>query len=167
MFTHPGAKLLFMGDEFGATSEWNYKEELQWDLLRFVSHGGMKYCVQKLNELYRGQPALYEKQFHQDGFEWGDLNHRSESVISYKRKGNKPEDDVVVILNMTPVVRLDWEIHVYGKAKWTEIFNSDHKDFWGTGDVYNPDIKAEKVDDVSNWYKLKIHLPALSGVVIR
>ncbi|MHA4875629.1 hypothetical protein ACX0FC_19840, partial [Enterococcus faecium] len=49
MFTHPGAKLLFMGDEFGATQEWNYKSELQWDLLNFVSHGGMKYCVQQLN----------------------------------------------------------------------------------------------------------------------
>lgn len=167
MFTHPGGKLLFMGDEFGATSEWNYKSELQWDLLNFVSHGGMKFCVQKLNELYRTEPALYEKQFEQGGFEWVDMNHRSEAVISYKRKGHKQEDDVIIILNMTPVVRHDWEVHVYGKKKWKEIFNSDSKEFWGTGDVYNPDIKAEKVNKDDKWYKLKIHLPALSGVVIR
>ncbi|MGC5340713.1 1,4-alpha-glucan branching enzyme, partial [Escherichia coli] len=76
-----------MGDEFGATQEWNYKSELQWDLLNFVSHGGMKYCVQQLNHLYRNQPALYEKQFEPGGFEWVDLNHRSDSVIAYKRKG--------------------------------------------------------------------------------
>ncbi|QEC70108.1 1,4-alpha-glucan branching protein GlgB [Panacibacter ginsenosidivorans] len=167
MFTHPGGKLLFMGDEFGATSEWNYKSELQWSLLSFVSHKGMKYCVQKLNELYRSEPALYEKQFEQGGFEWVDMNHRSESVISYKRKGNNPEDDIVIILNMTPLVRHDWEIHVYGKKKWKEIFNSDNVAFWGTGDVFNPDIKSEKVSKDDKWYKLKIHLPALSAVVIR
>ena len=167
MFTHPGGKLLFMGNEFGATSEWNYKSELQWDLLNFTSHAGMKYCVQKLNELLRNEPALYEKQFDKSGFEWVDMNHRSESVISYKRKGNRPEDDVVIILNMTPLVHHDWEVHVYGKNKWKEIFNSDNKEFWGTGDVFNPDIKAEKVNKDDKWYKLKIHLPALSAVVIR
>jgi 1,4-alpha-glucan branching enzyme len=167
MFTHPGAKLLFMGDEFGATSEWNYKEELQWNLLDFASHKGMKHCVTKLNELYRNEPALYQKQFQQDGFEWIDLNHRSESVITFKRKGKNAEDDVLVILNMTPVVRMDWEVHVHGKKVWNEIFNSNAKEFWGTGDVFNPAIKAEKVDDVSDWYRLKINLPALSGIVLR
>ena len=167
MFTHPGAKLLFMGDEFAATSEWNYKSELQWNLLSLVSHGGMKYCVQKLNELYRSEPALYEKQFETGGFEWADLNHRSESVIVYKRKGNKPKDDVLVILNMTPKVHKDWEIHVYGKNDWKEIFNSDCKEFWGTGDVFNPNITAEKVNPKDKWYKIKLHLPPLAGIVIK
>ncbi|MBN8838042.1 MAG: 1,4-alpha-glucan branching protein GlgB [Sphingobacteriia bacterium] len=167
MFTHPGAKLLFMGNEFGATNEWNYKSELQWELLNFVSHGGMKYCVQKLNELYRNEPALYEKQFEPGGFEWVDLNHRSESVMVYKRKGKKEKDDVLVILNVTPVVHYNWEIHVYGKSKWVEIFNSDRKEFWGTGDVYNPEISAESMNKKDKWYKLKVHLPALSAVVLK
>ena len=167
MFTHPGAKLLFMGDEFGQTSEWNYKSELQWDLLSHVSHGGMKYCVQKLNELYRNEPALYEKQFEVGGFEWVDLNHRAESVMVYKRKGKKEKDDVLVILNVTPVVRNDWEIHVYGKKEWKEIFNSNDKAFWGTGDVFNPEIKAELVNEDDQWYKLKVQLPALGAVVLR
>ena len=167
MFTHPGAKLLFMGDEFGQTSEWNYKSELQWDLLSHISHGGMKYCVQKLNELYRNEPALYEKQFEVGGFEWVDLNHRAESVMVYKRKGKKEEDDVLVILNVTPVVRNDWEIHVYGKNEWKEIFNSNDKAFWGTGDVFNPEIKAELVNEDDKWYKLKVQLPALGAVVLR
>ncbi len=167
MFTHPGSKLLFMGDEFGQTKEWDYKSELQWDLLQFPSHGGMKYCVQKLNDLYKNEPALYEKQFEQDGFEWGDLTKGSEAVISYKRKGNHIKDDVLVILNMMPVVRKDWEIYVHGKSEWKEIFNSNNKEFWGTGDVYNPDIKAKLVDEGTKAYKLKIHLPALAGVVLR
>ncbi|MBS1642357.1 MAG: 1,4-alpha-glucan branching protein GlgB [Bacteroidetes bacterium] len=167
MFTHPGAKLLFMGNEFAATNEWNYKSELQWNLLDFVSHGGMKYCIQKLNELYKSEPALYQNQFNTEGFEWIDLNHRKESVIVYKRKGKKPKDDVLIILNMTIVVHNNWEIYVHGKNKWKEIFNSDSKDFWGTGDVYNPDIKTELMDKSSKKYKIKVHLPALSAVVLR
>ena len=70
---------------------------------------------------------LYEKQFEPEGFEWVDLNHRSESVIVYKRKGKKHKDDVLVILNMTPVVRHDWEIYAHGKSEWKEIFNSDER----------------------------------------
>jgi 1,4-alpha-glucan branching enzyme len=167
MFTHPGAKLLFMGNEFGATNEWNYKSELQWELLAFAGHGGMKYCVQQLNALYRSTPALYEKQFEQDGFEWIDLNHRSESVIVYMRKGKKAKDNVLVILNLTPVVRQDWEVYVHGKQNWTEAFNSDGKAFWGTGDVYNPGIISELVDKPSKCYKLKVHLPALGAVVLK
>lgn len=167
MFTHPGAKLLFMGDEFAATSEWNYKSELQWELLQFDSHSGMKHCVQKLNELYRTEPALYENQFEPGGFEWVDLNHRSDSVLVYKRKGKKEKDDVLVILNVTPTVRNDWEIYVHGKGKWSEIFNSDSKEFWGTGDVFNPLISSELVDKPSKCYKIKVHLPALGAVVLR
>jgi len=167
MYTHPGAKLLFMGNEFAATSEWNYKSELQWDLLQFPSHGGMKYCVQKLNELYRDEPALYEKQFEPDGFQWGDLTKGHDAVLSYIRKGNKHKDDVIVILNMTPIVRHDWEMYVHGKGDWKEIFNSDSKEFWGTGDVYNPEIKSELVDKPTKAYKLTVHLPALAGVVLK
>ncbi len=167
MFTHPGAKLLFMGDEFGQTSEWNYKSELPWELLKHLSHGGMKYCVQKLNELYRAEPALYEKQFEPGGFEWVDLNHRSDSVITYKRKGLNPEDDVLVVLNMTPMVRKDWPVHVQGKKEWSEIFNSNNIEFWGTGDVYNPTIPFEITDEDSEWYKLSVQLPALSAIVLK
>ncbi len=167
MFTHPGAKLLFMGDEFAATAEWNYKSELQWDLMQFPSHSGMRHCVQQLNNLYRSEPALYEKQFSTDGFEWVDLTHRAEGIVIYKRKGNDPKNEVVVILNMTPVVRNNWTIYVHNKAEWKEIFNSDHKDFCGSGNVYNPNIHAELVDEPSKCYKLHIHLPPLAGVVIR
>ncbi len=73
---------------------------------------------------------------------------------------------LLVILNMTPVVRHDWEIYVTHKSKWKEIFNSDSKEYWGTGDVFNPDIKAELIDKESATYKLKIHLPALGGIVL-
>ena len=167
MYMHPGAKLLFMGNEFAATTEWNYKTELPWHLLAHPSHGGMKYCVQKLNELYTSHPALYELQFDPAGFEWIDLQHRSESVMAFKRKGKNPAHDIVVIINATPVVRHDWKISVQGKQEWHEIFNSDHQDFWGTGVVYNPLIPCVCVDTQKKWYELTLQLPALSAVVLQ
>ncbi len=167
MYMHPGAKLLFMGNEFAATTEWNYKSELPWHLLEHPSHGGMKYCVQKLNQLYTTRPALYELQFEPAGFEWIDLQHRSESVMAFKRKGKNPAGDIVVIINATPVVRHDWKISVQGKSSWQEIFNSDHQDFWGTGVVYNPAITSVCVDAQNNWYELTLQLPALSAVVLQ
>jgi 1,4-alpha-glucan branching enzyme len=167
MYMHPGAKLLFMGNEFAATTEWNYKTELPWHLLAHPSHGGMKYCVQKLNELYTSKPALYELQFDPAGFEWIDLQHRSESVMAFKRKGKNPAHDIVVIINATPVVRHDWKISVQGKQEWQEIFNSDHQDFWGTGVVYNPLVPCVCVDAQKKWYELTLQLPALSAVVLQ
>ncbi|MFZ9171335.1 MAG: 1,4-alpha-glucan branching protein GlgB [Sediminibacterium sp.] len=167
MYMHPGAKLLFMGNEFAATTEWNYKTELPWHLLSHPSHRGMKYCVQKLNELYTSEPAMFELQFDPAGFEWIDLQHRSESVMAFKRKGKNPANDIVVIINATPVVRHDWKISVQGKQQWQEMFNSDHQDFWGTGVVYNPAIPCVCVDSQKKWYELTLQLPALSAIVLQ
>lgn len=167
MFTHPGAKLLFMGNEFAQTSEWNYKSELQWDLLKYPYHQGMQKCVRSLNKLYRSEPALYEKQFKEGGFEWIDLNHRNESVIIYKRKGILPKDELLIILNLTPVVRLNWEVYTPDQSKWIEIFNSDNKAFGGTGDEYNPDIQSELTDLKLQNYKLKVNLPPLGAIVLK
>ena len=167
MWTHPGARLLFMGNEFGQTNEWNYKSELDWDLLQFDAHRLLKVCVQDLNILLRSEAALYENQFNQFGFEWVDLDHRAESIIVYRRKGKKAEDDVLVILNMTPVVRLDWELYVKGKRFEKEIFNSDRTDYWGTGQVFNPDIRTELVDKEQELYKIVINIPALSGIILK
>ena len=167
MFTHPGGKLLFMGNEYGATSEWNYKTELQWELLEFAPHKGARECVKDLCHLLKSEPALYENQFNQFGFEWIDLNHRSESVIVYRRKGKNPEDDILVVLNMTPVVRTDWKIHVQQKQEWKELFNSNDSKYWGTGDITNPEIGVRVVDGEAGWYELNVNLPALSAILLR
>ncbi|MGF7231915.1 1,4-alpha-glucan branching protein GlgB, partial [Arachidicoccus sp.] len=167
MFLHPGAKLLFMGNEFAATKEWNYKSELQWDLLMWPSHQGMKYCVQELNKLYQSENALFEKQFDRNGFEWIDLSHEDECVIVFKRKGIKAKDDLLIILNLTPEVRLSWKINVFGKAKWVEVFNSNNKEFWGTGDVNNTDIVINEIDKKAKYYSLEVNLPALSAIVLK
>ena len=167
MFTHPGGKLLFMGDEFGATSEWNYKSELQWDLLKFEPHRGLKDCVRDLNLLLTSEPALYENQFNIYGFEWVDLNHRAESVIVYRRKGKKAKDDLLIILNMTPEVRMDWKVYSYGKADWKEIFNSDEKKYWGSGNIINSAIGTKLVDKKDKTYEINLHLPPLGAIVLK
>jgi 1,4-alpha-glucan branching enzyme len=167
MFTHPGAKLLFMGNEFAQTTEWNYKSELSWDLLQFDCHSKMQACVKALNNLYTSIPALHQKQFEMGGFEWVNLNHRDEGVLVYKRKGNKKNDDVLVILNVTPVVRRDWKITVAGKSTWKEIFNSDATAFYGTGDVFNPNIEVTIVDKKNALYEINCHLPALAAIIFQ
>ncbi len=167
MFTHPGGKLLFMGNEFGQTKEWNYKSELNWELLQFAPHQKMQECVKALNNLYRTEPALHECQFEVGGFEWVDLNHRAEGVMVYRRKGKNKKQDVLIVLNVTPVVRRDWKIKAYGKSSWTEIFNSDRIDFHGTGDVFNPNPEVTLVDKKTGLYEINCHLPALAAVIFR
>ena len=167
MFTHPGGKLLFMGNEFGATDEWNHKRELQWYLLKYELHWKMKDCVRDLNLLLRNEPALYENQFNVLGFEWVDLDHRQETVIVYRRKGKDPINDILVILNMTPVVRNNWKVYADGKSEWKEIFNSDERKYGGSGDVFNPEPIVTLVDKIQNRYEINVHLPPLAAVLLK
>jgi 1,4-alpha-glucan branching enzyme len=172
MWTHPGGRLLFMGNEFGQTSEWNYKSELDWKLLQFDPHKKLQQCIRDLNGLLRSEPALYENQFNTQGFEWVDLGHRAESVIVYRRKGKKEEEDLLVILNLTPIPRWHWELEVQREyAK--EIFNSDDPKYWGTGDVRNEDIRIQAITDETGAeliplrYRLVINLPPLAAIVLK
>ena len=167
MFLHPGAKLLFMGNEFAATSEWNFKTELQWDLLQYPSHYCMKNCIKQLNQLYKTNPALYELQFDPAGFEWVETNKRNEGVLAFMRKGKVEETSVLVVLNMTPVSRKDFPIHVYGKKVWKQIFNSDATEFWGVGDLSNDELSVTSNPVNNNWGMLSIQLPALSALVFK
>ena len=167
MWTHPGAKLLFMGNEFGQTKEWDYRTELSWGLLQHDCHRNLRHCISRLNLLLRKEPALYENQFNVGGFEWVDLRHRAESVIVYRRKGYKPEDDLLVVLNMTPVVRTNWTIEYTGNPYRKEIFNSDSIEFWGSGQVFNPEIHHQWIDRKVKKGQITINLPALGGIVLK
>ena len=167
MWTHPGGRLLFMGNEFGQTSEWNYKSELDWFLLQYPGHAGVQKCVADLNEVLKKYTALYENQFNIYGFEWIDLNHAAETVIVYKRKGKEEGDELLIILNLTPVPRYDWHIELRGKIFTEEIFNSDATKYWGNGHVYNPHIRQEVVDAKTGTSKLIINLPPLAGIILK
>jgi 1,4-alpha-glucan branching enzyme len=167
MWTHPGGRLLFMGNEFGQTSEWNYKSELDWFLLEHVSHSGLKDCVRDLNHILTSEPALYVNQFNTHGFEWIDLNHRQECVIVYRRKGKTVSDDLLIILNLTPLPRWNWEVYLTGKTYSQEIFNSDAEKYWGSGTVYNPEIRSKLVNEKDDLYKTTVHLPPLGALILK
>ena len=137
MFTHPGTKLLFMGSEFGQSSEWNFEGSLDWHLLQYPFHEGVRKLITDLNELYKTEPALYEKQFSQEGFEWINYSDHQNAVMTFIRKGNKSKDDVIVVCNFTQVVRKNYRIGLPKKGKLTEIFNSDKLIYGGSG-VQNP-----------------------------
>jgi 1,4-alpha-glucan branching enzyme len=166
MWTHPGARLLFMGSEFGQTSEWNYKSELQWYLLQYDSHKKMQECIKQLNRILREEPALYEKQFTPGGFQWIDLNHRNDCVLVYKRMGNIESEDLLVVLNVNPVPKENWQIEVTRPYK-KEIFNSDDAAYWGTGNYHNKEITCEPVDEENTRYLLNLNLPPLAAIILK
>lgn len=167
MFAHPGAKLLFMGNEFAQTEEWNYKTSLRWDLLEHESHAGMKACVSTLAHLLRQEPALYEQQYNQEGFAWHDLDHREESVICFRRMTQTNDQELMVILNMTPKERVDWTVGVDSADNWLEIFNSDEKKYWGTGNYVNKTVISPINQKNARLYEIKLSLPPLGGCILK
>ena len=133
MFMHPGTKLLFMGSEFAQSSEWNFEGSLDWDLLQYPFHEGVKKLITDLNHLYKTEPALYEKQFSPEGFEWINYSDHQNAVMSFIRIGNKLKEEIIVVCNFTQVVRENYRIGLPRKGKLTEIFNSDSKIYGGSG----------------------------------
>jgi 1,4-alpha-glucan branching enzyme len=165
MFTHPGTNLLFMGAEFGQSSEWNFEGSLDWHLLQFGYHEGIKNCITNLNALYKNNPALYEKQFHVDGFEWINYSDAENAVLSYIRKGLNPKDDLIIVANFTPVVRQNYRIGLPTKGKLTQIFNSDSVEYGGSGVVMAKPIKIDKTSWNYREYSAELVLPPL-GVTV-
>ena len=166
MFTHPGAKLLFMGGEFGQTSEWNFEQSLEWDLLQYPLHKGVNELVKSLNNLYCKYPALHKKQFSYDGFQWLEYNDHENSVISFIRKTDHAKDDVVVVCNFTPVLRDHYRVGVTRSSRIKEIFNSDETRFGGSGQI-NEKIKVEKVGWHGCAQSVQLRIPPLGMVVIK
>jgi len=167
MFTHPGTKLLFMGGEFAQTGEWNYKSELQWELLQYGLHKGVQTLIRDLNALYKKQPALYEKQFSHEGFAWNDLSNHQDCVLIYYRQGNNPQDTLLVLLNMTPTPHEHYTVGVFASESWREIFNSDAPQYGGSGVCNTQVLKAHKIPYHGKENLLHLRLPPLAAVVLR
>ena len=167
MFMHPGTKLLFMGNEFGQSNEWNFEGSLDWHLLQYPFHVGIKKLITDLNHLYKKQPALYEKQFSQEGFEWINYSDHQNAVISFIRKGNNQKEDVVVVCNFTEVIRQNYRIGQPRKGKLTEIFNSDATIYGGSGVANSKKITIEAVPYDGRDYSVELTLAPLSVSVFK
>ncbi len=165
MFTHPGTKLLFMGAEFGQTNEWNFEQSLDWHLLQYDFHSGIKRLITDLNQLYKTQPALYEKQFRGDGFEWINYSDHQNAILSYTRKGNNPDENVIVVCNFTQVIRVNYRIGIPKKGKLQEIFNSDAKIYGGSGVENSKALKIDAISYDGREFSAELVLPPLSVTV--
>ena len=165
LFTYPGAKLLFMGCEFGQPGEWAHQGQLPWELLEFAPHRGLQQLVGDLNRLYREQASLHRQGFEHGGFEWIDCHDATQSVLSYLRWDG--EDFHVVILNFTPVVRHDYRIGVPRPGVYSEVVNSDSR-FYGGSDVSNgTGIASEQVPWMNRRDSIRLSLPPLGALVLR
>ncbi len=133
MYGHPGKKLLFMGAEFGQWREWHHDESLDWHLLEYPPHQGLKRWVEDLNRYYASQPALYQLDFAIEGFQWVDFHDADASVLSFMRRGPKPHQLVLITCNFTPVPRLGYRVGVPLAGTWRERLNSDAEVYGGSG----------------------------------
>lgn len=165
MYTHPGAKLLFMGNEFAQTAEWNYTQSLDWHLLQYHVHQGMQNYVKDLNAIYTTETSLYQNQFKPEGFEWVEANDGDNSIFIYLRKGKEEDDVTMTVLNLTPRV-FDYKIGVNEGTNWEVILNSDDEKYGGSG------VKAEIVDEEDDEWMYRpnaivLTLPPLAGVILK
>jgi 1,4-alpha-glucan branching enzyme len=166
MFTHPGAKLLFMGSEFGQYTEWNHDASLDWHVLDNPLNSGLKLLVSNLNKLYKQETALYHFNFSKEGFEWIDYNDAHNSVFSYIRKDHEG-NELVIIGNFTPVVRNNYVVGVNFNGQYEEIFNSDAKFFGGSGVENDKKIIAKQMHIHGRTFAIELDLPPLAMIVLK
>ncbi len=164
---HPGKKLLFMGGEYGQFIEWKYKESLDWHLLNYPMHRKMHQYVRDLNQFYLKEPALYEVDFHYDGFEWIDCNDTEHSIVSFIRKGKDWHDMLVFVCNFTPAAHDNYRIGAPLDTRYTEVFNSDSEEYGGSNVTNGTAIQAEKTPFHQKPYSMVLKIPPLAVIILR
>lgn len=167
MFTHPGAKLLFQGNEIGQGEEWNFQSSIDWHILQYDVHKGVQHLIRDLNALYKSQPALHEKQFSNEGFEWIDYNDAENSVLAFIRKGQSEKDHLIIIANMTEIPRQNYCVGLSSPGKVKEIFNSDSPIYSGTGDYKNNTLTVRDTPHHFRNHSVQLTLPPLGLVVLK
>lgn len=165
MFTYPGKKLLFMGCEFGQGDEWNHDKTLDWYVLQYPLHTGVKQLVTDLNHLYQNEPALYKFDFDPQGFEWIDCHDTDQSILSYLRKSDN--ESIVVILNFTPVIRENYRIGVPEAGNYEIIFNSDSSYYAGSNAGSHSIIESQNIAWMNRNHSMSLTLPPLAAMVLK
>ncbi len=162
MYAHPGKKLLFMGSEFGQVKEWAHEESLEWHVLGYGFHSGLKRWVSDLNRLYRNEGALHELDTEHEGFEWVDLHNWEQSVVAFLRKGADPRDAMLIVCNFTPVMREGYTVGVPEGGFWREVLNSNSDTYCGTGIGNLGGVHASVTASHGRPHSLTLTLPPLS-----
>jgi 1,4-alpha-glucan branching enzyme len=165
MYTWPGKKLLFMGNELGDWHEWNHDRSLDWDLLNHAVHRGIQTLIRDLNHLYTHLPALHRHDFEADGFEWIDCQDAAQSVLSYLRKGDS--SFVIAVLNFTPVPRHGYRLGVPEAGTYREILNSDSSYYQGSNAGNAGLVESENIPWMGRPYSVRLTLPPLAGIILQ
>jgi 1,4-alpha-glucan branching enzyme len=164
MFALPGKKLLFMGSELASWNEWNHDASLDWHLLDYDRHRGVRDLVAHLNRAYVAGRSLHELDCQPEGFEWIEANDADQSVVSFLRKSRGGEEAMAVVCNFTPVPRTNFRIGVDRPGWWREIVNSNAREFGGSGHGNLGAVEAAPVPSHGRRWSLNLTLPPL-GVV--
>jgi len=167
MWAHPGKKLLFMGQEFAQGREWSHQTSLDWHLLDHPWHAGMQTLVRDLNRLYRGTPALHQRDCRADGFDWVEAGAASESVFAWLRFGEEDAPPVLAISNFTPVGRSGWRVGVPRPGHWREVLNTDAECYGGSGSGNLGGLHSEAVPWNGREHSLSVTLPPLTTLIFQ
>jgi len=166
-YCHPGAKLLFMGSEFGQFIEWRYYDVLEWFLLDYEKHHQLQDFVRALNKLYQHESCLWAKDKDWSGFEWCDVHNTEQSIVTFFRKGKTEKEAILVVLNFQPLYYEEYRIGVPGSGYYQEILNSDGSSFGGSGQINQEILPTEDVSWNGKAYSIKIKIPPLAGVLFK
>jgi len=162
---HPGKKHLFMGQEFGQTSEWNEREALDWSLAKHGEHGKLRTFIRALNRLYVMNPALYERDYEPEGFEWINCTSEKDNIIVFSRSSKKPEETLVFVCNFAPVTHEAFCFGVPFAGTYREILNSDAVEFGGSGQINTQAIPSCQTEKDHRENSVTICLPPTSVCV--
>jgi 1,4-alpha-glucan branching enzyme len=171
MFGHPGKKLIFQGCEFGMHWEWDALQSINWHILEKEDdkffHKGLQKLVSDFNGVYVNEPAFWEKDFEPQGFSWIDFSDAANSVISFLRLGNNPEDFILVVCNFTPVLRKNYRIGVPVDGYYREILNTDAKEYGGSGNGNMGGKMAEPISCNNRKFSIDCTIPSLSTIIFK
>ena len=166
--THMGAKLNFMGNEIAQFIEWRYYEGIEYFLTKqFPAHQEFQKYIKALNTLYKDQPSLWEKSYDPSGFEWLDADNNEQSVLVFARKGFKPDEETIIILNFDVAAREGFRIPVLVAGRYREVFNSDKAHYGGSGVVNRRYLSSEDIPCAGRSHSLSLRLPPLGGLILR
>jgi len=167
MFVHPGSKLLFMGNDFGQTSEWNFESSLDWHLLDYKPHQGIQNIIRNLNAIYREEPALHKYNYEQRGWEWIDFSDDNNAVLVFCRKADKASDTLVVVANMTEVPRENYRIGTPQVGKWQKLFDSDESQYDGSNFMNKNLFQTKNEPWQHRDQSIELNLPPLALVILK
>ena len=167
MWAQSGKKLLFMGGEFGQWGEWNHDTSLDWHLTESYFHSGIQRLVEDLNRLYRDEPALHQLDLDPRGFQWVEANDADDSVLTFLRRAENPDDNVLVVLNFTPVMRESYRVGVPQCGWWRELLNSDADVYGGSGKGNGGGLNTEDCESHGFGCSLNLLLPPLGALFLK